>query len=50
MANGDTVIGATPIPDDTSETASARCLSNHSVTVDISGTIRLPAAMPISRP
>jgi len=38
------------MPEDTSDTASARCLSNHSVTVDISGTIRLPAAMPISSP
>ncbi len=49
-AMGDTVIGATPTPDDTSETASARCWSNHSTTVDISGTIRLPAATPTSRP
>src|SRR5579863_4709337 len=36
-ANGDTVIGATPMPAETKETARARFFSNQVVTVAISG-------------
>src|SRR5262245_56235257 len=49
-AKGETVIGATPTPAETSETASARCVSNHPVTVAISGAKKAPAAMPTSTP
>src|SRR5262249_16708338 len=37
LAKGETVIGATPIPADTRETARLRCLSNHPVTGAIAG-------------
>src|SRR5687767_2887139 len=50
LANGDMVIGATPTPIETSETASARRRSNQFVTVAISGAKKLPDATPTSTP
>src|SRR6185436_16802152 len=50
LANGDMVIGATPTPIETSETARARRRSNQAETVAISGAKKLPAAVPTSRP
>ena len=50
LANGATVIGATASPAETSDTANARCLSNHNVTVAIIGAMKLPPASPISTP
>src|SRR5579862_1673605 len=44
-ARGDIVIGARPIPADTSETASARCVSNQPVTQAIIGA-KMAAAPP----
>src|SRR2546429_7450415 len=48
-ANGDTVMGATPRPADTSDTARPRWRSNHDVTAAIMGAKKLPAATPTSR-
>ena len=44
------VIGATPMPAETSETARLRCLSNQPVTVAIIGANTAPAAMPTTMP
>ena len=49
-ASGDMVIGAMPIPAETSETASARCESNQPATVAISGAITAPPPMPSTMP
>src|SRR5436190_17988594 len=50
LANGDIVIGATPTPIETSETARARRRSNQAATVAISGAKKLPDAVPTSTP
>ena len=47
---GDIVIGAMPMPADTSETARLRCVSNQPVTVAIIGAKIADTAMPTSRP
>ncbi len=44
------VIGATPIPAETSDTARLRCLSNQPVTVAMVGAKIAPAATPTIRP
>ena len=49
-ANGDIVIGATPMPTDTSDTARPRCCVNQPITAAIIGVKKLPAAMPTSSP
>jgi len=49
-AKGDTVIGAMPMPAETSETARLRCVSNHPATVAISGAKIAPAAPPRNTP
>jgi len=49
-ANGAIVIGATPMPADTSDTARLRCLSNDAAVAAITGAKNAPAATPISRP
>src|SRR4029453_9278364 len=45
-ANGEIVIGATPMPAETSDTARLRLLSNHSVAAAIIGAKKAPAARP----
>src|SRR6185295_5816818 len=50
LAKGDMVIGATPTPMETSDTARARRRSNQAATVAISGAKKLPAAVPTSTP
>src|SRR5688572_23597018 len=49
-ANGEIVIGATPRPADTSDTARARWRSNQELTAAIIGAKKLPAATPTSSP
>jgi hypothetical protein len=49
-ANGDIVIGATPTPTDTSETARPRCWVIQPITAAIIGVKKLPTATPTSRP
>src|SRR5690349_11286405 len=49
-ANGDTVIGATPTPADTSDTARLRWLGTQALTAVIMGTKKLPAESPTSTP
>jgi hypothetical protein len=49
-AKGEMVMGATPIPAETSETATLRCLSNQPVTVAIIGANTAPAATPTTMP
>ncbi len=49
-AIGETVIGATPRPAETSETARLRCLTNHPLTAAIIGVKKLPAARPTTTP
>jgi hypothetical protein len=49
-ANGEIVIGATPMPAETRETARLRLLSNHLVVAAIIGAKKLPAARPTSTP
>ena len=45
-ANGEIVIGATPMPAETSETARLRCVSNHAVVSAIIGAKNVLAARP----
>ena len=49
-ANGDMVIGATPTPTETSETARPRCSVIQPMTAAIIGVKKLPTATPMSRP
>ncbi len=49
-AKGEIVIGATPMPAETSETARLRCFSNQPVTVTIMGAKTDPAAAPTRMP
>ena len=49
-ANGDIVIGATPTPTETSETARPRCSVIQPITAAIIGEKKLPTATPTSRP
>src|SRR5215475_8963096 len=49
-ANGEMVIGATPIPAETSDTARERLSSNQSVAAAIMGAKNAPAARPTIRP
>src|SRR5580704_1390688 len=49
-ASGAIVIGAMPIPADTSETARLRCVSNHPVTQAIIGAMIAAAPAPTRRP
>lgn len=49
-ASGDMVIGATPMPADTSDTARLRCVSNHPVTQAIIGAKIAAAPMPTTTP
>ena len=49
-SDGEIVIGATPMPADTSDTARLRCLSNQPVTVAIIGANTAPAAAPMPQP
>jgi hypothetical protein len=49
-ANGEMIIGAAPMPADTSETARLRCLSNQPVTVAMVGANTAPAAPPTMMP
>ena len=49
-ANGEIVIGATPIPAETSETARLRCVSNHAVVSAIIGAKNVLAARPTRMP
>src|SRR6267143_4364039 len=49
-ASGETVIGATPMPAETSDTARLRWLVNHDVTAVIIGTTKLPADRPTITP
>ena len=49
-ANGDMVIGATPTPTETSDTARPRCSLIQPMTAAIIGEKKLPTAMPTSRP
>jgi hypothetical protein len=46
VAKGDTVMGAMPMPVETSETARLRCFSNHPVTVAMVGMKTAPAEAP----
>ena len=50
LANGEIVMGATPMPAETSETARLRFFSNQPVVVAISGATMAPAATPTSTP
>ena len=50
LAKGEIVIGATPMPADTSDTARLRCVSNQPVTVAIVGTKTAPAEPPTMTP
>ncbi len=49
-ANGDMVIGATPTPTETSDTARPRCPLIQPITAAIIGEKKLPTATPTSRP
>jgi len=49
-ANGEIVIGATPMPADTSETARLRFCSNHAVAAAIIGVKKALAARPTRMP
>ncbi len=49
-AKGDIVIGAMPIPAETSDTARPRCVSNHPVTQAIIGAKIADVAPPTSTP
>ena len=49
-ANGEMTIGATPMPAETSDTASERWVSNQPVTVAIIGAKTEPAASPTMTP
>jgi hypothetical protein len=49
-ANGDIVMGATPIPAETSDTARLRLVSNHRAAVVIMGAKKAPAAKPTRMP
>src|SRR4051794_36272355 len=49
-ANGETVIGATPTPAETSETARLRRSGSQALTAVIIGTKKLPADRPTTRP
>ena len=49
-ANGEMVIGATPIPAETSETARLRLVVNHPVAVAIIGAKNALAARPTRMP
>jgi hypothetical protein len=49
-ASGEIVMGATPSPADTSDTASARWRSNQELTAAIIGAKKLPAATPTISP
>ena len=49
-AKGETVIGATPMPADTSETARLRLVVNHPVVAAIIGAKKEPAASPTRMP
>src|SRR5438105_12987338 len=49
-ASGEIVIGATPMPAETSDTARLRLLVNHAVTAVIIGTTKLPADKPTITP
>ena len=49
-ASGEIVIGATPSPADTSDTARLRCVSNQPVVAAIIGAKKLPAATPMIAP
>src|SRR5436190_22398191 len=48
--SGDTVIGATPTPADTSDTAILRLLGSQALTTVIMGTKKLPPERPTSTP
>ena len=48
--SGDTVIGATPMPAETSETAMLRLFGSHALTTVIIGTKKLPPERPTSTP
>jgi len=48
--NGEIVMGATPMPADTSETARLRLLSNQVVAAAIIGAKNAPAAAPTRMP
>src|SRR3954467_2300328 len=49
-ANGETVMGATPTPAETSETARLRRSGSQALTAVIIGTKKLPADRPTTRP
>ena len=49
-ASGEIVIGATPMPAETSDTARLRLRVSHDVTDAIIGTTKLPAERPTSTP
>src|SRR5260221_12172066 len=49
-ANGETVIGATPIPAETRDTARLRRFGSHALTAVIIGTMKLPAERPTTTP
>jgi len=49
-AKGETVIGATPIPADTRDTARLRRFGSHALTAVIIGTMKLPAESPTTTP
>jgi hypothetical protein len=49
-ANGEIVIGATPMPAETSDTARLRCVSNHAVVSAIIGAKNVLAARPTRMP
>ena len=49
-ASGAMVIGATPMPAETSATARLRCLSNDAAVAAMMGAKKLPAATPVSTP
>jgi hypothetical protein len=49
-ANGEIVIGATPMPAETSDTARLRCVSNHAVVSAVIGAKNVLAARPTRMP
>ena len=49
-AKGEIVIGATPMPADTNETARLRLVSNHAVAAATIGAKKAPAASPTRMP
>jgi hypothetical protein len=49
-AKGEMVIGATPMPAETSDTARPRFLSNHAVVAAVIGAKKVLAAMPTRMP